>query len=204
LRNFVLALAAFITSSISFAGDLPLQLEPLSRANLHLYKTLLERFAAEDQDKGFIDAPCSKASLTAKVQEIDELAERGLYDIRTLFTDWLVVDGGYVIGLYSIHIPSDEFSLDTDDLLSPSPLPVTVLDRLYSSKYPFRGADPAPGYSVTSLRLLKGKESAGIKEAIEEALVRPHYHTRPYVPFYSGGRFAHSVTKHPFVGVTRG
>ncbi len=85
MRRIILALAFLIASSASFADDLALlSLEPLTRKNLPDYKSLLRYFAQEDQ--GTV-SEYSMAHLTAHEEEIDTLAELGLYEIPTLFTD---------------------------------------------------------------------------------------------------------------------
>lgn len=201
MRNFVLALAIFIVSSVSFAEDLPIELDPLSCANLSSYKQLLRQFAIEDQAKDAV-LEHSMAHLTAHETEIDELAALGLYEIPTLFTDWLICRGEYVIGCYSVNIPVDEFLLDPKDLVG-GRLPVTVLERFtYPPKYPYRSADPfESGYSVASMKLLKGVRREGIKEAIEAFQINPYFGMHPCVPFFKGGRFYQTTTKHPFRGV---
>lgn len=173
MRNTILFFVFFIVTSASFSSDLPFQLDRLTSENLPVYKGLLRQFSEQDQKVGLPFR--SEADLAVNEREVDELAELGLYDIRTIFTDWLIVQDSKVVGLYSVHIPADEFSLDTGDLFRSLPLPVSVLDRFtYSSKYPFGGGHSIEsGYSVASLRLLKDMNSIEVKKAIEEALIRP-------------------------------
>ncbi|MBY0462376.1 MAG: hypothetical protein K2Q34_04270 [Alphaproteobacteria bacterium] len=203
MRNFVLAFAIFITSSISFAGDLPLQLEPLTPRYLPVYKQLLRQFTKEDVDKGAIPE-YSMAHLTAHETEIDELAALGLYEIPTLFTDWLICKGEYVIGLYSINIPAYEFLIDVNMLFtksSPS-VPVPVMEKFTYPATIFKAAATfEPGYTLASMRLLQGVNREGVKEAIEEILVKPYYGNEQYAPFFTGGRFYQTTTKHRFKGV---
>ena len=144
------------------------------------------------------------AHLTAHETEIDELAALGLYEIPTLFTDWLICRGEYVIGCYSVNIPAYEFLIDVNMLFTKSSptVPVPVMEKFTYPATTFKtGAIFEPGYTLASMRLLHGVSKSGVKETIEKEYINPSFGRYPYVPFFKGGRFYQTTTKHPFRGV---